>query len=165
MKSILLKALGAAVLGVCAAQAVGQAEEQATGEGTTDPYWASLRADEVYMRVGPSGSYPIEWVYHREGLPVKVLRVNEGWRYIEDHTGARGWMSQRMLMLNRGAIVTGEDDVAMHADADGASAVRWYLEPGVVGDLGECSEGWCELDVAGHVGWVPEDRLWGDGDP
>ena len=34
------------------------------------PYWASLRVDEVNMRVGPSEDFPISWVYRREGLPV-----------------------------------------------------------------------------------------------
>jgi SH3-like domain-containing protein len=36
------------------------------------PYWAALRAGEVNMRVGPSEDFPIEWVYRRQGLPVKV---------------------------------------------------------------------------------------------
>ncbi len=35
------------------------------------PYWATLRAEVVNMRVGPSEAYPIEWVYRRQGLPVK----------------------------------------------------------------------------------------------
>lgn len=157
MKSMRPKAVFAVLLATCASQAAGQ--------GGTDPYWASLRADEVYMRVGPSGNYPIEWVYRREGLPVKVLRVNEGWRYVEDHTGSRGWMSETMLVLRRGAIVIGEDKAEMHAEASASSPLRWYVEPGVVGDLGDCREGWCEFDVAGHVGWLPEERLWGDGDP
>jgi hypothetical protein len=53
------------------------------------PYWAALRAGEVNMRVGPSEDFPIEWVYRRQGLPVKVLRVMQGWRLVEDPT-ARG---------------------------------------------------------------------------
>ena len=34
------------------------------------PYWATLRAAEVNMRVGPSEAFPIEWVYRRAGLPL-----------------------------------------------------------------------------------------------
>jgi len=44
------------------------------------------------MRVGPGEDYRINWVYHRAHLPVKVLRVMEGWRLIEDPDGARGWV-------------------------------------------------------------------------
>ena len=39
------------------------------------PYWASLRVDEVNMRVGPSAEYKIAWVYRRQGLPVRVVRI------------------------------------------------------------------------------------------
>ena len=53
------------------------------------PYWATLRATEVNMRVGPSEAYPIAWVYRRQGLPVKVLRVREGWRLVQDPDGER----------------------------------------------------------------------------
>jgi SH3-like domain-containing protein len=35
----------------------------------------------------------------------------------------------------------------------------------VVGALGDCEAGWCELDVAGREGWVRAERLWGAGEP
>src|SRR3546814_9173992 len=54
------------------------------------PYWASLRAEVVNMRVGPSQDYRIEWVYRRQGLPVKVVRVVEGWRLVSDPDGEQG---------------------------------------------------------------------------
>ena len=72
------------------------------------PYWATLRAEHVNMRVGPSEAYPIEWVYRREGLPVKVVRVMQGWRLVEDPDGERGWIVARLLDPDRGAIVVGE---------------------------------------------------------
>ena len=46
------------------------------------PYWASIRADEVNMRVGPAESYGIAWVYRRPELPVRVVRRSEGWRLV-----------------------------------------------------------------------------------
>ena len=69
------------------------------------PYWATIRASELNMRVGPSADYRIDWVYHRPGLPVKVVRLMEGWRLIEDPDGARGWVVARLLSPDRGAIV------------------------------------------------------------
>ena len=81
------------------------------------PYWATLRAEEVNMRVGPSEAYPIEWVYRRQGLPVKVIRVMQGWRLVEDPDGERGWIVARLLDPARGAIVTGEGLVDMRAAA------------------------------------------------
>jgi len=129
------------------------------------PYWASLRADEVNMRVGPSEDFPISWVYRREGLPVKVVRLREGWRLVEDPDGERGWMIARLLNPDRGAIVVGEGLAEMRASEEPDAKLLWRVEPGVVGKLGDCRSGWCRLDVSGHKGWVRQDRLWGAGEP
>jgi len=129
------------------------------------PYWATLRAEEVNMRVGPSEAYPIEWVYRRQGLPVKVVRVMQGWRLVEDPDGERGWMIARLLNPARGAIVKGDGLAEMRAAPEADAQVLWRAEPGVVGALGDCDEGWCELSVGGRKGWVRAARLWGAGDP
>jgi len=129
------------------------------------PYWATLRAEEVNMRVGPSEAYPIEWVYRRPGLPVKVVRVNQGWRLVEDPDGERGWIVARLLDPDRGAIVVGAGLAEMRGAPEPGAKVLWRAEPGVVGELGDCEAGWCELDVAGREGWVRAERLWGAGEP
>ena len=137
----------------------------AAAQDRETPYWASMRADKVNMRVGPSPDYRIDWVYQRKGLPVRVIRLREGWRLIEDVDGAQGWVVARLLTPDRGAVVIGEGEAAMRAEPDGTAAIRWKLSPGVVGALGQCENGWCELNVKGHKGWVSEGRLWGDGTP
>lgn len=129
------------------------------------PYWASLRVDEVNMRVGPSESYPIDWVYHRAELPVKVVRLYQGWRRVRDQDGAEGWIVARLLSPERSAVVVGKELAPMRADADANAPLRWNLEAGVVGKLGDCTDGWCQFDVKGHKGWVEQKRLWGAGDP
>jgi len=129
------------------------------------PYWATLRAEEVNMRVGPSEAFPIEWVYRRQGLPVKVVRVMQGWRLVEDPDGERGWMISRLLDPDRGAIIVGDGLAKMRAAPKDGAQVRWRAEPGVVGELGDCDDGWCEFDVKGRKGWVRAARLWGAGDP
>ena len=129
------------------------------------PYWASLRADEVNMRVGPSQDYRVDWIYKRRGLPVKIVRVVEGWRLVQDPDGAQGWIVARLLNPQRTAIVTDGELVPMREEPDDASGLKWNLEPGVVGILHECDTDWCELNVDGRVGWVSEARLWGVGEP
>lgn len=129
------------------------------------PYWASIRAEKLNMRAGPGRDFPIEWVYVRKGLPVKVKRVHEGWRLVEDPGGAVGWVNASLLTIERGALVTG-DGLAEMRDAPGESArLKWKLEPGVVGKLGECEAGWCKFAVSGHSGFVRQQRLWGSGQP
>ena len=129
------------------------------------PYWATIRASELNMRVGPSADYRIDWVYHRQGLPVKVVRVMEGWRLIEDPDGTRGWVVSRLLSPDRGAIVVGEGLADMREDGSSTAPLRWRVEPGVSGILGTCEEGWCEVAIGKHRGWIAQSRLWGPGEP
>ena len=129
------------------------------------PYWASLRASEINMRVGPSAEYKIDWVYRRRGLPVKVIRVLDGWRLIEDPDGEQGWVASRLLSPDRAVLVIGDTPASMREDPDGTSKLKWRLEPGVVGALRECSGGWCEIAIGNREGWVRQNRLWGGGEP
>ena len=109
------------------------------------PYWATIRASELNMRVGPSANYKIDWVYKRQGLPVKVVMVIDGWRRIEDPDGAQGWVVARLLSPDRGAIVVGDGLAAMRDGPAAGARLKWNVEPGVVGALGDCRDGWCEL--------------------
>ena len=129
------------------------------------PYWATLRANEVNLRVGPSEDYRIDWVYRRKGLPVKVIRVLEGWRLIEDPDGARGWVVSRLLSPDLGVMVIGKNPAPMREDADPSATIKWRLEPGVVGTLRDCNDNWCEITVGARRGYVRQDRLWGAGEP
>ena len=129
------------------------------------PYWASIRVTEVNMRVGPAETYRIDWVYKRKGLPLKVVRRQEGWRLVEDPDGTKGWMLGRFLSLDRAAIVVGNGNAEIRAEGREGAALRWQVEPGVTGRLGDCAAGWCEFDADGHKGFVREDRLWGPGEP
>jgi len=131
------------------------------------PYWASLRAREVNIHVGPGEDYRTTFRYHREDLPMKVLRKMEGWRLVQDPDGTRGWMLARFLKPQRGAIVVGgKGSLAEMRDSAGSGGkVLWRLEPGVTGKLGGCGEGWCRFELAGRSGYVRQDALWGAGEP
>ena len=129
------------------------------------PYWASISSPEVRMRVGPSRDFPIEWVYKRDGLPVKIVRVQESWRLVQDPEGAQGWMAASLLSLERTAIVVGEGVTPIRTSPSDTSDLKWNVEPGVVGKLGKCTAGWCEFDASGRAGWVLKERLWGAGEP
>ncbi|MFY7745467.1 MAG: SH3 domain-containing protein [Erythrobacter sp.] len=125
------------------------------------PYWAALRYEKVNMRSGPSREYPVSWVYLRKGMPVKVVRIREGWRLIEDHEGTQGWISASQLDLVRAGLVIGTGLAEVRAGPNAAAAVKWRAEPGVVAAMKPCKEGWCEVDIGGRKGWISADRLWG----
>jgi SH3-like domain-containing protein len=127
------------------------------------PYWASLTADTVNMRVGPARDYRISWVYKRKLLPLKVIRLHEGWRLVEDPDGARGWVLSRFLSRKQTAIVRGT--IAEMREQPGGGRLMWRVEPGVVGKVGKCESGWCKFDAAGHSAWIKASAIWGEGEP
>lgn len=135
-----------------------------SAEDGKPPFWASVRAKVINMRVGPGESYRINWVYHRPLLPLKVMRVQENWWLVQDPGGARGWVLSSLMAKKRCAIVQGDDLAGMHESGSIASRLLWRLEPGIVGKLGDCDAGWCRFDLdQNRGGWVQQDRLWGAG--
>lgn len=158
MKRLLLSLVVALPLALAAVAAGAQDNQEL-------PYWASITAEEANMRAGPGESFPISWVYRRPGLPVKVIRFHQGWRFVEEPDGTRGWLFSALLSRQRTALVVGDGLAPMRESGAAGARLRWNLEPGVVGELGECEAGWCALDVRGHRGFVAQDRLWGAGEP
>jgi SH3-like domain-containing protein len=137
----------------------------ARAEDVKTPYWASIRAGEVNMRAGPGEDYRINWVYHRPQLPIKVLRMMEGWRLVQDPDGAQGWMLARFLTRERSAIVRGKGLADMREQGGSNGRLLWRVEPGVVVRLGDCDEGWCAVTIGERTGYIAQDRLWGAGEP
>ena len=132
----------------------------AAAAGAKPPFWASIRSPEINMRVGPGEDYKISWVYRRPGLPLRVLREVDSWWLVEDPEGAQGWMLLRFLNKNaRAAYVSGPGLAEMRDAPDGK--LRWRIEPGVSGKLGDCVDAWCKFTVGGSVGYVRQNRLWG----
>lgn len=128
------------------------------------PYWASISQPVARMRKGPSPDLPAIWDYRREDLPVKVLERYQTWRKVEDPDGTVGWMAARLLSAQRTGYVVGEIR-AMHVDPSDSSPIAWRAEPGVVGRLSDCADGWCYFDVSGRRGYIRADHVWGGGEP
>mgnify|MGYP001764904398 CR=1 FL=1 len=137
----------------------------ASAQDAKTPYWASIRAGEVNMRAGPGEDYRIDWVYRRPQLPVKVLRLMEGWRLVEDPDGARGWMLARFLTRQRSAYVKGEGLADMRDKGAADARLLWRVQPGVVALLDDCGEGWCAVRIGERTGYIRQNRLWGAGEP
>jgi len=128
------------------------------------PYWASLDAGEVMMRKGPGRNFPADWLYRRKGLPVKVVKAYKAehaeWRRIQDPDGAEGWVQANLLSDKRSALVIGDVRPLREKPAAG-SPIVWRAEPGVVGSVRQCANGWCHLDVQGRAGFIQTTQLFG----
>ncbi|WP_373368987.1 SH3 domain-containing protein [Sphingomonas citri] len=142
-----------------AAMACGAAADAAP-DLREPPYFASLSPSRARMRTGPGRTFPSSWVYVRADLPVRVVAVFKEWRKVEDPGGTQGWMLGTLVSHIRTAIVTGGEPAELR-DRPGGPHVLWRAQPGVVGRLSQCGNGWCRFDVHGQAGFVQTERLWG----
>jgi SH3-like domain-containing protein len=130
------------------------------------PRYASLRSDQVNMRVGPNTTFPIEWTFQRRDLPVQIIGEFQVWRRIRDAEGAEGWVHQSTLQGRRTALIRpprgGEEVVLRRAASAEASEVA-RLRGGVIVRVRECEANnpWCEVQVAGHRGYLRRADVWG----
>jgi SH3-like domain-containing protein len=134
--------------------------EAKPAETKAPPHFASLRAEKVNLRSGPSEDFPIQWVFKRRGLPVEILASFDIWRKIHAFDGTEGWVNQQMLTGRRSVLITGATR-NLHHDPDPASGIVAQLEPGVVAAMSHCNPTWCELKAGGYKGWLKRDGLWG----
>lgn len=126
------------------------------------PRFVSLKADEVNVRVGPGKRYPLKWTYVVSGVPVQIIAEWDNWRKIRDWEGEEGWVHSAMLSAKRTVIVTGEKRTLFRrADADSPPVVR--LRPGIIGNVEDCIDGWCRVEVRNYRGWLKRGDFWGVG--
>ncbi|HEX5282090.1 MAG TPA: SH3 domain-containing protein [Micropepsaceae bacterium] len=145
---------GAATILLLSGMAPGHAAD-------TMPYFASIKSDKIYMRVGPGEDYAIKWVYHRKGLPVEVLGSYDAWRRVKDMDGETGWIHTALLSRERTAVVIGDGLTTVTRSDEAGSNVVAKAKPGTVGTLRHCQAQSCEVKFDGVEGWVPRARLWG----
>ena len=125
------------------------------------PYWASIASGQAMMRTGPGRNYPGTWLYQRRDLPVRVLQVYTTWRKIADPDGQQGWMLVTMLSDKRSAIIRPGVARELHNKPDPASHVAYKAEPGVVGKVTKCRDGWCKMTIAKREAYIRISDLWG----
>ena len=135
----------------------------ASAQDKKPPYWASIASGEAMMRTGPGKNYPGVWLYKRRDLPVRVVKTYPNWRLIEDPDGTKGWMLVTLLSDRRTAIVKPGRPRAIHAEASDSSRVRYRAEPGVVGRIEKCANGWCHIAIAHREGHIRVADIWGVG--
>ena len=134
-----------------------------TNTGLHLPRYASLKSDDVNMRVGPAERYPVIWTYKRRELPVRIEREFDIWRLVEDMDGVKGWVHQATLTGRRTFVITGTAERTMRADASETADAVAILKPGVVGRIKSCEAGkdWCQVQVADYHGWLQRADVWG----
>lgn len=124
------------------------------------PRFGALRFGAVNLRKGPGKRYPIDWVYHRPGMPVEVIKSFDTWYRIRDYEGAEGWVHKTQVKFQRRGMITGSIRPLFEAPDDKA-AVQAYLQPLVMFDLSACAAAWCAVRGAGFTGYLRKTGFFG----
>lgn len=125
-----------------------------------EPKPASLRSNEVNLRVGPGREYPIEWVYNRAGLPVLIISEFGTWRKIRDYEGTEGWVHQSMLTSGKTVMVINKMQYLMNSGSFSATKLA-RVDPLVIGKLVKCQGQWCQVKIDKLKGWLEKQHLFG----
>jgi SH3-like domain-containing protein len=130
------------------------------------PRFVSLKSGRVNARIGPSFSYPVAWLYLKDGLPVEILQEYDTWRKIRDSAGSEGWVNQSLLSGRRTGIIApwqqGKDaELPLLTEPQKKSSTVVLVEPGVIGAIRSCNGEWCEMDFSGRSGWIEQNLVWG----
>lgn len=143
-----------------AAPAAGTMAGTGSASGLPVPRFVTLRSGEVNVRTGPGVRYPVEWVFLRRDMPVEITAEFDTWRRIRDWEGSEGWVHQSMLSGRRAVMVAGEvRTIFREPSVNGKPVAR--AEAGVIGWLLRCGGDWCEVEMAGHRGWIRREEVWG----
>ncbi|NJO37158.1 MAG: hypothetical protein HC871_05460 [Rhizobiales bacterium] len=157
-----LAALMLAIPAVTGAALAQQDPAIGRSTGLALPRFVSLDASqtEVNVRFGPGQQYPINWVFTRPGIPLEIIAEFDNWRKIKDYEGAEGWISARLLSGRRTIMIEGAvRDLRRTPGSDARVLLR--AEPGVIGQLLECQDNWCRVEIEGQRGWLLRGEFWG----
>jgi SH3-like domain-containing protein len=124
--------------------------------------YVSQRADQAFLREGPSFAHRVLWIYRHRGTPFAVTASFDVWRRVRAADGTEGWMSANMLSDRRTVLVIGRGRVQLHARPDGDRLVG-LADPGAIANLRACQPRACEITAPGLDGWIDKSRIWGVG--
>lgn len=124
------------------------------------PRFVSLADDLAYGRVGPGRSYPIEYVYTAENMPLEVIDEYESYRKVRDWQGSELWIF-RPRLTNQRYLRIQIERTPLYQRADATAPVRAHLAEGVYGRIRQCDPNWCQIEVDRVRGWVQTGAVYG----
>lgn len=139
--------------------ALAEAPDRGTDSNLPVPRFVSLATEGANGRRGPGTEHQVDWVYQRAGLPLQVTAESGPWRRVRDPQGGETWMHEQNLASRRTVYVS--RSAVLRRGANGAAQPLAYLAPGVIGSFTACRGEWRRVAIAGRVGWVRADEVWG----
>lgn len=124
------------------------------------PRFASLKSNEINMRVGPGSRYPITYTYTRKNLPVEIIEEFAHWRRIRDSSGSTGWVHKNLLSGARTALITVKP-ATLYSKPSTTGLVRLRAGYGRIAQILACEPNWCHVNIEGYEGWINKADFFG----
>jgi len=122
--------------------------------------YLSLKNSKVNVRIAPSRTSPIKWIYEKKSFPVIIVDQYYNWRKIKDFENDSGWVHISQLSRKRSVLFI-EDDVLIFKKPTAFSRPLYKIEKLQVALIKKCSLNWCSIKNNLFSGWVEKNSLWG----
>ena len=122
--------------------------------------YLSLRNSKVNVRIAPSQTSPIKWIYEKKGLPVLIIDEYYNWRKIKDFENDSGWVHVSQLSKKR-SILFIEDNVLVFSKPTNFSKPIFRVSKLEVATITKCDIEWCKVKNNIFSGWVKKNSIWG----
>jgi len=122
--------------------------------------YLSIRTSVANLRIGPSSSHPIAFVYEKKNMPVEVIDEFEVWRKVKDYQGDIGWIHLSQLSRKR-TLLTMKDGIVLFKNATIYSKPIIKIGNLEAASIKKCIPNWCLVEIQQYKGWIQTDHVWG----
>ena len=122
-------------------------------------YYLILKNNEVNVRYGPGFDYPINYVYKKKNLPIKVIDKKENFRRIIDFKKNSGWIHISQLKKGKSLILL-EDQILFSSPTKYSKPII-KIAKGRLLLVKKCKKKWCRVKTQNYLGWIKTNYIWG----
>ena len=122
-------------------------------------YYLILKNNEVNVRYGPGFDYPINYVYKKKNLPIKVIDKKENFRRIIDFKKNSGWIHISQLKKGKSLILL--EDQILFSKPTRYSKPIIKIAKGRLLLVKKCKKKWCRVKTQDYLGWIRTNNIWG----
>ena len=123
-------------------------------------YFLMLKNKEVNVRYGPGFDYPINYIYKKKYLPIKVIDKKENFRKVIDHKKNSGWIHISQLKKSSSLIILSNRIIFKKPTKNSKPIIN--LESGRLLLVKKCIKNWCKVSTDKYSGWIQTNNVWGN---
>jgi len=127
---------------------------------STTKKYLSIRSNLTNVRLGPSYTHPVIWIYEKKNMPVEIIDEFEVWRKIKDFQGEIGWIHLSQLSRKR-TLLTVRDNGILYKAASELSEPLVKIGMYETAIIKKCYQDWCKIEIQKYKGWIQKEYLWG----